>query len=398
MLAARAAILILASLAGCRAPRGSAATSPPPPAPAVADEDDPRCAEGARALIYARQLVLTASLDRVPIGSFARLLPAERARLAELQSQPDLRLTLHSFGSRLAFSLPATHPLGPAELLIVDERRDAVIHYADRNQRQVVPREQLVDLVEGSSQSSTRAGHELELAPVPAEELAAAELPASGTRLRAVRAQIRLRHYPTPERSSSWTLSLALQLLVRDEILSPGTQLPGPALSAALPLLGDDDGLGVLGTLREQVGEPARFTLRVENESKPAGVTPTLRYQVSDQGWVRLPILGFCFRRPGYRDLRGARPERPGLQLIPAASLATLRAAPAGGPLEVHNRSGHTALIYLDGALLGFVSAGARMAFRGIPEGYYRVYARTPTGIRAFGPHDSYVPGPLTLR
>jgi hypothetical protein len=64
----------------------------------------------------------------------------------------------------------------------------------------------------------------------------------------------------------------------------------------------------------------------------------------------------------------------------------------------VRNRSGHAAWVYADGVLLGWVAAGKRLALPGLPEGFYRIYARSPSAVRSWGPHDVYVPGPLTLR
>jgi hypothetical protein len=387
--------LFLLGLASCSAPPAAAPTpAPSPQAPEVSPDE--LCREGSR-LVDARRIELLESIERKPIDSFARLRPEERVRLDALQAKPDQRLLLLRHGPRLAVSLPPSHPLGPVELLVLEDRDEVALHYPDRNQRLLLPRERLADLYDGSARSSVRAGFELELAPVAKEELLPDELPASGPKLRAVSAQLRFRYYPSPERTSAWTLNLGARLHVRDEIVRTPGELPGAALVAALPLLASSEGVDALAAVTEQVGRPVRFTLRVDNESKPAAAAPALRYRVASEGWVRMPARIFCSARAGYRELR-ARPVRPGVQLLAPPLLAGLRAARAGGPLEVTNRSAYAALLYLDGALLGHVAAGERMAFRGIPEGYYRIYARSPTGMRAFGPHDLYVPGPLTLR
>ena len=63
------------------------------------------------------------------------------------------------------------------------------------------------------------------------------------------------------------------------------------------------------------------------------------------------------------------------------------------------NTSTSLAYIHVDGALLGWVApGGGKMSFKGLPEGFCRVYARSPLGIRTWGPLDMYVPGPLTLK
>lgn len=386
--------LVLLGLAGCSAPASAPTPAPAPSPPEVSP--DALCRDGSL-LVDARQIELLEALERKPIDSFARLRPEERARLDALQAQPDQRLLLLRHGARLAVRLPPSHPLGPVELLVLEDRDEVALHYPEKSQRLILPRERLADLYDGSARSSVRAGFELELAPVPVEELLPAELPASGRKLRAVSAQLRFRYYPSPERESAWTLNLGARLFVRDEIVRLPGELPGAALVAALPLLASSEGSEALAAVTERVGRPVRFALRVDNESKPAGVAPVLRYRVASERWVRIPARTFCSTRAGYRELR-ALPARPGVQLLTPAVLAGLRTARAGGALEVMNRSAYAALLYLDGALLGHVAAGERMAFRGIPEGYYRIYARSPTGIRAFGPHDLYVPGPLTLR
>ncbi len=387
-----AALLTLLSggAPGCRQPAAgqplSLAPAPEPEAPAP----DPFCASGR--LQAVRRLVLVEQMQRTAIGSFARLSEEQRRALSALTARPDLRAELTLVGPRLLLTLPASHPAGPLEVLIAEDRDEVIAFWPSPRQRIVLPRHRLPDLLDGTSLTSERGGHELE---VEAAELGPEDrLPGRSLKLRALSAQIALHYFPEPPKPRSWSLRVGLRLLSADS--PPAPTALDPVLALAAPLLGDPAGLSVLGVVRARSGWPLRWEVSVANESRPAS-PPVLRGEVLESGFATLPSSVVCSERQGYREARELPRPSGGLQVVPPRELAGLRPATAAGPLEVHNRSKHAAYVYADGILLGWVAAGSRVALRGLPEGFYRIYARSPTGARAWGPHDLYVPGPLTL-
>ena len=171
-----------------------------------------------------------------------------------------------------------------------------------------------------------------------------------------------------------------------------------PTLLLALPLL-QGAGLPALESLAFAMGRPPlSWAVTTANQARPRQAQPTVVTRVFDQGYVRVPRCDLAQHRKDYRDARTLlRPQGQGLQRLRSTELGGLRGTRAGGPLRVTNRSSSTAMIHVDGALLGWVAPGGKMSFSGLPAGYYRVYARSPLGIRAWGPRDIYVPGPLSL-
>jgi hypothetical protein len=397
-------LTIALACAGCR-PR---AVSPAGAGGAGEPVRDPFCDDAGPASVHVHRQLLRGWLAPGRWGSFARLEPAQKRELAQLAEQPELALVVEQHGPRVAVTLPSAHPAGPAMLLLASDVDALVVFLPERGLRTSLPRERLPDVIDATTLTSDRTSFELELDPPrPQDEGAEARLkaeaaalsPLPGPRRRAARALGGLRHQPHAARPRTWPLRLALRPIVRDE-LPPS--LPAPAngaLHLALPLLEGGDGLELLDRLAERAGTPRELELEVASDAHGAGAGPRLRLAFEDQGWRRVPRAGLCLARAGHRDVRGMpRREGRGRQLLAPALLGRLRATRPAGPLSVANRGAHAALVYLDGALLGWVAADAELAFQGIPEGYYRVYARTPSGARAWGPFEIYVPGPLTLR
>jgi hypothetical protein len=164
-------------------------------------------------------------------------------------------------------------------------------------------------------------------------------------------------------------------------------------------LLLNERGMLVLESLAFTTGFPISWSLSVTNEGRPGSHPPAIHGQVRDYGHIRVPLDSVALKRRKYTAGRRLfRRSAPGMQLIPAADLKALRASQPAGPLEVNNRSGFAAKIYVDGIRIGWVGPKKTFSFRGLPAGYYRVYGLSPTAVRSWGPFDIYVPGPITLR
>jgi hypothetical protein len=346
--------------------------------------------------IFAHGVTLRTRIDTSTIGSFARLTPLEQRRLDGLLRLPDMEYSVLVMGPRLLLDLPASHPAGAMQILLDDDQDRLVVFLPDKRLRAVLDRDRLPDLLDGASLASERSRFELEVSPsaVTDEEKRSTRV---GTKTRAYEVQVALRYFPEPEKTSSWPLRLGLRLLTPDELM-PFLFEP-QLLQIALPLLQSDEGLELLDAMARRTGPPLGWSITVANEEKSKGTAPAVRTTVVDRGMVKVPLSTLCTTRPGYGEARPPlREDRTGLQLVSQAKLSRLREGRTGGPLTVRNRSPYAAQIYVDGVLVGWAASGREVALVGLPEGFYQVYARSPTGLRSWGPFETYVPGPLTLR
>jgi hypothetical protein len=380
---------------GGMTPPGAEPAALPPPA------DSPYCTT---ATGWARRWLLRERLDRTGIDSFARLTRPQRQQLDQLSQRPDQRLELLQLGSRLVVTLPDGHPAGPGELLLSDDRNEALLFVGSPRRRHVWPLERLSDLLDQST-PSTRESLELSTTPIT-EGSAEAEpgthkppvaerVPGNTRRHLRERGHIAISYLPEPRRTRGWSLRLELDVLRADEPQG-GDPQPVLPLDFGLPLLAGG-GDSALEALLGSGGPVQSWQLSVTNESKPARPVQ-LQVSLEPRGWQHVPLGRFCAERSGYRDSPSRRTtDGPGLAVAAEAELAGLRSTKPAGPLEVYNRSGHAAWVYADGVLLGWVAPGRHLALRGLPEGFYRIYARSPSAVRSWGPFDVYVPGPLTL-
>lgn len=356
-------------------------------------------------------------LELPAIDSFARLSAAQRATLDRLQQASALELEVYALGERALIVLPPAHPAGELVLLWHNDRDRLTVRAADGWTHRL-QREQLADVLDRATPAERTL--EASLLESVADTTAA---PGNGGPLRrgAWRLRARASYRPLALEASPWAIRLKLDLWT-----SPLGLEGGPSartlLALALPLGTGRDGLLALDALAEQArGTPVGWRLKVVNESQPADRAPIWRTEVVDLGTAPMPERRFKLttlpRRQG-EPLRVSRqlppPSVAGLQVVAPAQLASLRAPPAptsnlapsiatrgGGErdpaLLVRNQSGTAALIYADGVLLGWVAGGRSFGFTGLPPGFYRVFAVSPTGARSWGPHDLYLPGTWTL-
>jgi hypothetical protein len=359
--------------------------------------------------VYARHWVVSYRLDSRTIGSFARLSTSQRVGLARMTDRTWARWLLYAHDGRLLIRPPLRHPLGNVELLLADDTDSVTIFQPRRRLRYTVRRDRLPDLFDGV-RASERTDFKATLEPV-AVLAADREGIDRRVKLRAYRSEMSLRYIPRSGRARAWPLRLRLRLAVADDPWHWPFQQP--LLHFGLPLLQARRGLLALEGLAWRAGgQPISWTLSVNNEGKPSGVNPSLVARVEDRGHVRLRLETFEEQRTGYRVSRvrpGAR--RAGAQLVPATQLVRLRHGLAGATppakakqatlkqgLKLDNRSDHTAYIYIDGAQVGWVAPRETYTIKGLTAGYYRVFCVSPTLVRSWGPHDIYLPGPLTLR
>ena len=360
----------------------------------------------ARSYTLKQELVGDAAL-----GSFARLTEQGRAALKRLRAASALVSEVRVAGSRVLWSLSPHHPLGPLKLVLVDGDPGRLVVLdghpgrlvaarGEARKKYELPLERLPDLLDGGSRTE-RTRHTLSLEPgaIPADAV-----PDKGTvALDMLSATVGLRRAAAPGGRQVSDLRLDVRLFMAQ---GP-RRLPHrePLLALALPLLLDSRGAGLMETLAHAAGRPlSGWSVRVSGPGTGATgsarlAMPEERTLLSSRGWVRIPLCRLSTVRPAYAEA-GGQPslESAGKQLIKADDLKDLRTAAPAGPLTVENRSPSAAMIYLDGALLGWVAPFKKHGFKGIPAGFYRVYARTPLGTGSWGPYDLYVPGPVVLR
>ena len=369
---------------------------------------DARGTSAPRVQLTVRRWTVAVRLEVSRIGSFARLPAEQRARLRRLQSRAARALTyrVDALADRVRVQLPAEHPGGALALLLCDADDSLTVLSRSGKGFAALERTRFGDVLDGG-RASRRSGLTVRLpgddaVPAPgAEQERSAPLlsPAPGVLAQQLRVRLALDHHPDPEQPSRWPVRVQLDLLVREapRRLPPP---PMPLLHLALPMLqGGRPAQSLESITWAADGAPLLAWRRtVHNDARPAEVAPTFVATVRDHGHVHVPRAAMQRRPPGYRE-QPTLPESgdAGRQLLAGDALRGLRGG-SPGQLKVRNRSGSAALIYLDGALLGWVGAGRELGFDGVPAGFYRLYAVSPTGVRAWGPRDMYVPGPLTLR
>lgn len=354
------------------------------------DSDDYPCNTFGLAHAYHLRERLT---GEAALGSFAR--PVGKSPLEQLRVSSAISSEVMVVDNRMLWSLSPKHPMGPLKLVVVDEADGRLVVLDARAHKKFnLPLHRLPDLLEGSAKS-VRTHHTLDIRPG-----GNAAPPGSGTvALETWNARVGLRHSAAPggRRISDLRMDVRLQVAVGPR------RLPhrDPLLALALPALLDADGLKLLETLSFTVGRPLNgWSVAVQNTRGEArGEAPTVTTELMKHGWVRIPLCRLSTVRPAYTDASGEPVmEAAGKQLVKPAELAGLRGQAPAGPLTVENRGPAAAMIYLDGVLLGWVAPYKQHSFRGVPAGFYRVYARTPLGSNAWGPYDMYIPGPVVLR
>lgn len=379
--------LLLVALATATA----SARPAPPETPPTRKEAPPR---------HPRLYTVTQRLDPAPIQTFARLSPAQRRVLRELTSRSTIRTRVHAAGGRVLLSLSPRHPGGPMEILLCEETHRLVVFLPRPRLSFTLPLERLPDVLDGCPASRR---DDFAVGADPAGDKEAAPVQPDATdwpwRTRVVDLPLSYRYFPRPGRPVSWPIRQPFSLTVLDAPRPFYSVFQQPLLHLALPALQSDSGVLVLEALAWRSGTPLSWSTTVRNEAKPGGAAPTFHATVDDHGWVRVAPGRLAATRDGYRKGRElTRALGKGAQIVPAARLAGLRSGRTTGSLTVNNRARHAALVYVDGFLLGWVGARSSFELKGLPDGYYRVYAVSPTGVRYWGPNDMYVPGPLTLR
>jgi len=382
----RACALLLASLGvtGCPGARSSSTAGDG----AVAA---PRASEPAASMRLAHRWIVTSRLDPANIGTFTRLTPARRATLDDLVSRSTVPLEVYASQGQLLLRLSARHPAGPMDLLLQEDQDQIRGHLPRSKLRFDAPLDHLPDLLDGRS-GSTRAdfGAELSAAapprPTAASAIKTAELDATLT----------FRYLPRPGHPLSWPIQQQVQILFADSPRPFFSVFQQPLLHVVLPLLQARRGVLLLESLAWNVtAAPVAWSTTTSNEGQPGGQPPTFRASVEDQGWVWIPSSLMAASRSGYHE---GRPSPGSSQLVPATQLAALRPTQSAGPLTVENHGGSSAMVYADGILMGRVADRQKLAIKGLPAGFYQLYAVSPSGVRCWGPHPLYVPGPWTLR
>lgn len=351
-----------------------------------------------KAFFWARSYSLVSRLAPGRWASYARLSRSQQKALDRLIRRSEVRHTLKVADGRVLVTMPRTLSpprTRPLELLLAEDLDRLVLFSPQRKLRFALPLSRLPDVLDGTARSR-RAGFELILDAPSAG--AAVKLPVpAGLATSTLTARVSLSYFPDRKAHRPVPMVQTISVALPDD----ASRLPWypPTLLLALPLLQSPAGLPALESLAFAMGRPPlSWSITTADQSRPREAQPTVVTQVFDQGYVRVPRCELAQHRKDYRDARTLlHPPAQGLQRFKATDLAGLRGTRAAGPLQVTNHSASTAYVYVDGALLGWVAPGAKTSFTSLPAGYYRLYARSPLGVRAWGPRDVHVPGPLTL-
>jgi len=350
---------------------------------------------------WARSYSLVSRLAPDPrIFGFARLSKSQQEALARLIRRSETHHKLKVADGRALITMPRTlAPLRtrPQELLLAEDLGRLVIFSPQRKLRFSLPLRRLPDVLDGVARSR-RNDFKVTLGGPPAVGAKGLPVP-RGIKVTTFSASLSFNYYPDRKTHKPQPVEQHLSVALRD---AP-TRLPfyAPPLLLALPLLQSPAGLPALESLAFAMGRPPlSWAVTTINQARAGAVGPTVVTRVYDQGHIRVPRCELGETRKDYRDARTLlRPQGLGLQRFRPRELAGLRASKASGSLDVRNHSTSVAYIHVDGVLLGWVAPdGGKMSFKGLPAGFYRIYARSPLGIRTWGPFDMYVPGPLTLR
>jgi hypothetical protein len=382
--------MIVVLLAGC-SPAGPAQSGEGKGKDAATAPPDELAARGV-SHVWVQRWILRRRLEPARVGPFARLSPAQRAISDRLVRESVLVTEVDARGGRALVRLSRHHPLGPVDLLLAEDRDRLFVFVPESKLSFSQPLERLHDVLDG------HVGARCDDFKGELERVTGSR---SGNQCAGgLNVALSYRYLPDANRPRGWSIRHRFNLTFRDSPRSFYSVFQQPLLHVALPTLQSLRGRLVLESLGFRSGEPLSWISTIENQGRPAGVKPTFHVAVERHGWVRVPVehLSVARRRyrPGHTPLPSPRAD--GLQRVPAPRLAGLRSGKQKGELIIANRSTFAALVFVDGAMLGWVAPGRRFAFKGLPAGYYRAYAVSPTGVRYWGPKDLYVPGPWTLR
>ena len=349
---------------------------------------------------WARSYSLVSRLAGGPTSSFARLTAPQKKALARLIQRSEIRHKLKVADGRILVTMP--RPLAPPrtrplELLLAEDLDRLVVFSPQRKLRFSLPLHRLPDVLDGVARTRRT---EFAVTRDGASDAGGLEMPGpSGIKTTVFSARLSFNHFPDRKSHKPEPVEQNIHFALMD---GP-TRLPRypSTLLLALPLLVNRHGLPALESLAFAMGRhPISWAITTTNQARASQVPATVITRVFFHGHVRVPRCELAETRKGYRDSRTLlRRPGSGLQQLRTKDLAGLRNTKARSSLDVVNTSTSLAYIHVDGALLGWVApGGGKMSFKGLPEGFYRVYARSPLGIRTWGPLDMYVPGPLTLK
>lgn len=382
----------LVACMGCRsrpATPAGAAGGPPLLESSAAAHSDPYTGAGT---VRARHFVMRQSIHPPSPSAFARLDGDQRAARRRLIAKGALVYKLYASADRLLVELPANHPLGGMELLLADDIAQLVVFDRER-WRYPLDRSRLPDILDLAARSTREEIKAGVVRPPAAIAASAGSGEARATDAHA--AEISLRYRPDPSRAEIWTVRQ--RLLWRSQATG-GKTYTRVLFQLPLPLLHGRRGQLVVESLAALGGSLDRYERSVANESFPDGAPVRFTGTIRDLGWAKLPGERFAAARPGYRLAgRFDTSRRAGAQLVGRTQLGHIRSGKPGGKLRLRNRSTCAALVFVDGVMVGWVGRGHEQAFTGLPRGYYRVFAASPSGVRSWGPRDLYLPGLWTL-
>ena len=349
---------------------------------------------------WARGYSLVSRLAAGPTGSFARLTKPQEEVLERLIRRSEIRHNIRIADGRILMTMPRTLApprTRPLELLLAEDLDRLVIFSPQRKLRFTLPLQRLPDVLDGVAESRRK---EINVTLDVASGGGVKELPVpSGIKAATFSARLTLNYFPNRKIHKPDPVEQVLSVSLQD---GP-RRLPSypPTLLLALPLLQSPEGQPALVSLAFAMGRPPlSWAITTTNQARASDAPATVITRVFDQGHIRVPRCELAETRKDYRDARTLlRPQGSGRQRFEPKDLVGLRSSKPAGTLDVHNKSLSVAYVHVDGALLGWVAPnGGKMSFKGLPAGFYRVYARSPLGIRTWGPLEIYVPGPLTLR
>ncbi|MFH1132482.1 MAG: hypothetical protein V1754_14190 [Pseudomonadota bacterium] len=341
--------------------------------------------------IHVQHFELKSRLETKAADGFAQLGSQQRAELNKLKSLWDPSFHVYTTTERMLVILSKQHPAGPLELLFSDDLNILVVSTPNKHSH-VLHRERLPDILDCSMQSS-RYGFGLTLdhpTPNPDEFI---------PHIKTVVTKITVPFHYRVVKDATIGYPIRLQLRMLTQAQPQNSPSSRHLLNIALPLLQNNNGMQLLESLGEENNIPKLWSLLVENRSYPNDASPNMVTRVVRQTRERMPEERFSTKRNGHKIVENfPHCKRTARQVLQPEKLINLRKSKVKGPLHIENKSGFAAHIYVDGIHIGWANPNTKINFLGLPQGYYRIYATTPTGLRSWGPHDIYVPGPLTLR
>ncbi|MBW2734237.1 MAG: hypothetical protein JRH20_17755 [Deltaproteobacteria bacterium] len=346
-------------------------------------------------LSNARAFTLTTRLAVPQAHTFTRLDASHARALGNLVAASTQQSKIFAAEGRLLILPPKNHPAAGLELLLDSGENRLDVRLPDGRIVRLLA-SALVDVLDRALPSKRGLGEDPMHGGIPQLHVQATNTDRALGEQWKIDAPLR---FHRRDLAAPWSLRVhvTLSAATTSKTAAPSSTAPSitPLCPLILPLiLGVDE---IPAGLTLCPGRVQGWKIALENSDRESRASACFETSVDEHGWGKPSESVKPFKGRVDKAWRVSGPDTPGAQHLDAKALAAIRPSGPTGTLTVDNRSRVAALVYLEGALLGWVAAGRKMHFKGVPHSFFQVFATAPSGVRAWGPKALYVPGTLTL-